>query len=132
MATMNELPGSRPIGPAELEVARGTWRRVRRPGVVYVDVGRLPDGVIELIGTDAVALDAIAAALVAPGTPVRRTQLPHPTERDIAALFKQANELPPYSQPALPAHEDSTGLWLGLIGGGIALAIGIKVLSHRR
>lgn len=129
----SELLASRPIGPAELEVARGTWRRVRRPGVTYVDAGRLPDGTVELISTDAVALDALAAALVAPGTPVRRTQLPHPTEHDIAALFKQAHELPPgYSQPALPAHDDSTGLWLGLFGAGIAIAIGVKVLSHKR
>jgi hypothetical protein len=126
------LSEDRPLGPAELDVARGTWRRVRRPGVRYVDAGQLPDGTVELLGTDGPALDALAAALCMQGTPVRRTQLPHPTERDVADLFRQAHELAAQRTAMLPAGNDADGglrLAFGIIGGGLALLLGVKVVK---
>jgi hypothetical protein len=73
--------------------------------------------------------------LCAPGTPVRRTQLPHPTRRNLAEVFDRANELPPrIEMGALPgsgSSDDGGGakIIIGVIGGGLALLIGIKVVK---
>jgi hypothetical protein len=122
------------LSAAETDVARGAWRRVRRPGVAYVDAGRLPNGMVELISTNGAALDAVSAALCAPGTPVRRTQLPHPTRRNLAEVFDRAGELPPrVEMGALGAATGDDGggtkLIIGIVGGGLALLIGIKVVK---
>ena len=60
-------PGDIPLSPAETDVARGAWRRVRRSGVKYVDAGMLPDGMVELISTDEEALETVSKALCQPG-----------------------------------------------------------------
>ena len=134
MSNRDRPDGDAPLNAAETDVARGAWRRVRRPGVAYVDAGRLPNGMIELISTDNVALDEVAAALCQPGTPVRRTELPHPTRRNLADVFDRANELPPrVAVGALPSGQDSDdggfNVAFGIIGGGLALLLGAKVIG---
>lgn len=134
-------PGDIPLSPAETDVARGAWRRVRRSGVKYVDAGMLPDGMVELISTDEEALETVSKALCQPGVPVRRTQLPHPTKRQLAAVFDRAGELQPQvgagptapvqlpGRPAmlqLPAgsgSEPGVGTALAVLGGGAALVL---------
>jgi hypothetical protein len=120
-----------PLSKAETDVARGAWRRVRRPDVAYVDAGCLPNGMVELLSTDPQALDEVSAALRTPGTPVRRTQLPQPTKRDLADIFDRARELPPrVAVGALPPSESSdAGVFFGLVGGGLALLLGVKIVK---
>ena len=143
---MSMNPGDIPLSPAETDVARGAWRRVRRPGVRYVDAGMLPDGMVELISTDEEALETVSKALCQPGVPVRRTQLPHPTKRQLAAVFDRAGELQPQvgagpaapvqlpGRPAmlqLPAPVESPGIGtaLAVLGGGTALVLLLRAFK---
>ena len=121
---------SRTLGPIETDTALGVWRRVRRPGVQYVAAGRLPDGMVELLGTDGEALDEVAEALCQPGTAVRRTQLPQPTEHDLAAIFDRARQaLPLRSAPLqLESGVSDTTLVLGLVGCGLAFGLGVCLM----
>ena len=126
-------PSQRPLNQAETDVARGAWRRVCRPGVKYVDAGCLPDGRVELLSTDPEALDRVATALCAQGTQLQRTQLPHPTRKELASIFNrpQLAGAPAVGELPAPAASGGPGLAIGLVGGGLALWFGIKLLARR-
>jgi hypothetical protein len=120
-----------PLSPAETDVARGAWRRVRRHGVKYVDAGRLPDNSVELISTDGQALDEVADALLTPGTAVQRTQLPVPTKRDLAGVFDRAGERPPEIGAGPDVREESGWGTVALVAGGlVGLGLLLKAFSR--
>ena len=128
-------PGQRPLNQAETDVARGAWRRVCRPGVRYVDAGCLPDGRVELLSTDPEALDRVATALCAQGTQLQRTQLPQPTRQELAKIFNRPQLAAPPAigalPPATPATSAGPGLVVGLLGGGLAVWLGLKLARRR-
>ena len=106
----------------EIDLALVTWRKIRRPGISYINIGKMNDGVVELIGTDGKILDDIAASLCVPGTPIRRTELPQPTQEDFAAIFERIKKEENITKSST---NDSVGIFflVGILVGGAVIGL---------